>query len=127
MVCLLYMKNRKEVKNMSEIIYYDKRVYKLEDTPFTHTVRDMEFKFSSYFYLQNFIERLDEKLEILEKRLAPYLPLPYKSTVNGLVTLNALNLYQHIEKRFYYVKLIHSERVIKCPTEITVNLIFSKE
>ena len=112
---------------MSKIIYVDKRVYKENETPFIHQVAGLELKFSSYFYMFNFIDRFDDKLKILTDRLQPYLPEPHTSKVKGLEQLNALNLYRNIEKRFYHVTFLETQEVITCPTDLVVNLTYSKE
>lgn len=88
---------------------------------------DMRFYFTSHFYLNNFVDRFEDKLKIVENRIAPYLPKPHESTIDGLDVMNALNLYNHIEKRGCRINLLHTGEVIRCLDEITVQVQFLRE
>lgn len=81
------------------------RVVELNESEFWVEYLGLKFYFSSAFYLNNFISKINDTLKIVENRIAPYLPVPHKSTVEGLDVINALNLYNHIEKRGCRVEL----------------------
>lgn len=99
----------------------------IEDTPFYADVEQFRFYFTSAFYLNNFKDRFNDKLEVLSNRLQPYLPNPHKTKITGLVMLNAFNLYQEIEKRGYKVYDKEKGITIRCLETITINLQYSHE
>lgn len=79
--------------------YTPQKVHDIEDTPFYAEVNELRYYFTSFFYLDNFEKKFDERLRLLENRLLPYLPCRENTKVIGLEDLNALTLYGDIEKR----------------------------
>lgn len=108
---------------MIQKIFIDKKkVYKIDETPFTVRVDNYRFYFTSYFYMSNFEKRLDSKLKILHDRIKPYLPMPHETKVENLHILNAFNQYYNIEKRAYKVVNTATNEEINNPEELYVSV-----
>lgn len=108
---------------MTQKIFIDKKkVYNIDDTPFTVRVDNYRFYFTSYFYMTNFEKRLDSKLKILHNRIKPYLPIPHETKVENLHILNAFNQYYNIEKRAYKVVDTITNEEVNSPEHLTLNV-----
>lgn len=108
---------------MRQKIFIDKKkVYNIDDTPFTVRVDNYRFYFTSYFYMSNFEKRLDSKLKILKNRLKPYLPIPHETKVENLHILNAFNQYYNIEKRAYKVVNTTTNEIINKPESLCLDV-----
>lgn len=106
--------------------YTPVKVHDINNTPFYAEVKNLRFYFTSFFYLDNFEKRFNEKLETMTNRITPYLPLKEKTKINGLVELNALTLYGDIEKRGCRIESIEGEN-IRCLDKIVINVQYSVE
>lgn len=107
--------------------YTPQKVHDIDTTPFFAEVKDLRFYFTSFFYLDNFEKRFNEKLKILTSRIQPYLPAKENTNIIGLVSLNALGLYSEIEKRGCRIENLKSGVVYRCLEEIIINVQYSVE
>lgn len=108
---------------MTQKIFIDKKkVYIIDETPFTVRVDNYRFYFTSYFYMTNFEKRLESKLKILNDRIKPYLPIPHETKVENLHILNAFNQYYNIEKRAYKVVNTTTNEEINNPEALYIDV-----